>query len=587
MDEREQNALTEQSVALRQELKVWEREFAAGNDGRKAGREDIKQNSHIAQKYKDYNRIRDILAGKIPAKQLPKPKPRASEPTAPRSSKRKSPSNTYGTPAKRRAVVESHTPSQIHPHPSTSGPFDTPSANRLLFTPQKPRVIGPTPQKDGKFLGIFDAMPSGDEVSPLKQSAAPADAPSIQETPRKSKNVDEAIMATPSAARHERTPQSSSKRFLLDTFVTPLKRRRGSNEGSAKRASSLTPSSVSKLNLSTPSFLRRDNRIGALAAISEDAGDALSPPAPRMPKRSLVRGLSSMLASLREMQEEALDDDLDALREMESGLPPPNAGPKQTLPKPQAPKPQESVQVGDSHQLTDFPFIDFHDDLDALREMESGLPPPNAGPKQTLPKPQAPKPQESVQVGDSQQLTDFPFIDFPDLDFNNGGKDADDELGEREQAIADRDGKLPVHKKKGQKRTTRKVNIRPVRTKAPVQEAAPATYSDSEDDEYGAGEDDGQDGDTQNPDLVPDTQEGFEADSLPLYKAVRNFDSGSDSGTEYTASEGGTRYKRSKQKATGRKQKVGAQAHTNYKRMKLKNSGAKGGRVGGKFGRRR
>ncbi|KFY58162.1 hypothetical protein V496_06229, partial [Pseudogymnoascus sp. VKM F-4515 (FW-2607)] len=534
MDEREQNALTEQSVALRQELKVWEREFAAGNDGRKAGREDIKQNSHIAQKYKDYNRIRDILAGKIPAKQLPKPKPRASEPTAPRSSKRKSPSNTHGTPAKRRAVVESHTPSQIHPHPSTSGPFDTPSANRLLFTPQKPRVIGPTPQKDGKFLGIFDAMPSGDEVSPLKQSAAPADAPSIQETPRKSKNVDEAIMATPSAARHERTPQSSSKRFLLDTFVTPLKRRRGSNEGSAKRASSLTPSSVSKLNLSTPSFLRRDNRIGALAAISEDAGDALSPPAPRMPKRSLVRGLSSMLASLREMQEEALDDDLDA-----------------------------------------------------LREMESGLPPPNAGPKQTLPKPQAPKPQESVQVGDSQQLTDFPFIDFPDLDFNNGGKDADDELGEREQAIADRDGKLPVYKKKGQKRTTRKVNIRPVRTKAPVQEAAPATYSDSEDDEYGAGEDDGQDGDTQNPDLVPDTQEGFEADSLPLYKAVRNFDSGSDSGTEYTASEGGTRYKRSKQKATGRKQKVGAQAHTNYKRMKLKNSGAKGGRVGGKFGRRR
>lgn len=341
-------------------------------------------------------------------------------------------------------------------------------------------------------------------------------------------------MATPSAARHSRTPQSSSKRFLLDTFVTPLKRRRGSNDEGAKRAGSLTPSSVSKLNLSTPSFLRRDNRIGALPAISEDAANALSPPAPRMPKRSLVRGLSSMLASLREMQEEALDDDLDA-----------------------------------------------------LREMEGGPPPPNAGPKQALPKPQAPKLQESIQVGDSQQLTDFPFIDFPDLDFNNGGKDAENALGEKEQAIADRDSKLPVYKKKGQKRTTRKVNIRPVRTKAPVQEAAPTTYSDDEDGEYGAGQDDTQVGDAQNPDLVPDTQEGFEADSLPLYKAVRNFDSGSDSGTEYTASEGGTRYKRSKQKMTGRKQKVGAQVHTNYKRMKLKNSGAKGGRVGGKFGRRR
>ncbi|KFY06477.1 hypothetical protein V491_08602, partial [Pseudogymnoascus sp. VKM F-3775] len=118
MDEGERDALTEQSVALRQELKVWEREFAAGNNGQKAGREDIKQNSHIAQKYKDYNRIRDILAGKIPAKPLPKQKPKASpEGSAPRPSKRKSPSNTHGTPAKRRAVVESETPSQQRPQP--------------------------------------------------------------------------------------------------------------------------------------------------------------------------------------------------------------------------------------------------------------------------------------------------------------------------------------------------------------------------------------------------------------------------------------------------------------------------------------
>ena len=47
MDEGERNVLSEQSVVLRQELKVWEREFATRNDGRKAGREDIKQNSQI------------------------------------------------------------------------------------------------------------------------------------------------------------------------------------------------------------------------------------------------------------------------------------------------------------------------------------------------------------------------------------------------------------------------------------------------------------------------------------------------------------------------------------------------------------
>jgi hypothetical protein len=47
MDEGERNVLSERSVVLRQELKVWEREFAAGNGGMKAGREDIKQNSQI------------------------------------------------------------------------------------------------------------------------------------------------------------------------------------------------------------------------------------------------------------------------------------------------------------------------------------------------------------------------------------------------------------------------------------------------------------------------------------------------------------------------------------------------------------
>lgn len=33
--------------ALRQDLKVWEKSFAAQNEGRKAGREDIKANADI------------------------------------------------------------------------------------------------------------------------------------------------------------------------------------------------------------------------------------------------------------------------------------------------------------------------------------------------------------------------------------------------------------------------------------------------------------------------------------------------------------------------------------------------------------
>jgi hypothetical protein len=40
--------LSEQtSVQLRQELKVWEKQFTNDNGGRKAGREDIKANASI------------------------------------------------------------------------------------------------------------------------------------------------------------------------------------------------------------------------------------------------------------------------------------------------------------------------------------------------------------------------------------------------------------------------------------------------------------------------------------------------------------------------------------------------------------
>jgi hypothetical protein len=47
MEAEEREKLSNQSCALRQELKVWEREFAAENGGRKAGRDDVKQHPSI------------------------------------------------------------------------------------------------------------------------------------------------------------------------------------------------------------------------------------------------------------------------------------------------------------------------------------------------------------------------------------------------------------------------------------------------------------------------------------------------------------------------------------------------------------
>lgn len=41
--------ITNQAVGLRAELKVWEKDFASSHGGKKAGREDIKQNPEIGR----------------------------------------------------------------------------------------------------------------------------------------------------------------------------------------------------------------------------------------------------------------------------------------------------------------------------------------------------------------------------------------------------------------------------------------------------------------------------------------------------------------------------------------------------------
>jgi DNA replication regulator SLD2 len=47
MQDKEHEELTEKSNALRIELKVWEKNFAAANNGQKASRDDIKKHPDI------------------------------------------------------------------------------------------------------------------------------------------------------------------------------------------------------------------------------------------------------------------------------------------------------------------------------------------------------------------------------------------------------------------------------------------------------------------------------------------------------------------------------------------------------------
>lgn len=239
----------------------------------------------------------------------------------------------------------------------------------------------------------------------------------------------------------------------------------------------------------------------------------------RLPRKPLARGLSSILAGLRKQEDDAADEELENLREMEA---------------------MENDQ--------------------ALGKDTTSKP---------APKPKAPTiTEDEVLVADSQP--GFPLGGFDD-------EAQFDSNPEEDTTNLDRDGKpLKVYKKKGQKRTTRRVKMKPTRTKpSSTTTKAPADF-DSDDELAG-----------DHTEVIPETQNAdAEEEQAGFADSARNFAS-DDSQSEYTASEGGTRYRRpeqKKRKVMGKDgkiksvaRKVSAAAHQNFKRLKLRNSGAKGG----------
>lgn len=536
MDDTERQRYAAQSTDIRVQLKQWENDFAKDHHGKKPGRDDIKGNPEIgmslfavfpsrhassncilitsctAQLYKTYNKVRDMLAGKIPPP--PPPQPKADK----TSRKRKSPEPPSQSPSKRRFGPD-QTPSRLHVYSQTGENAVTPSLNRKLFSPAVPTSIGPTPQRDGRVLGLFDALPFKNvDETPTK----PADKRSINDT-----NVVGTIQATPcksakftspeSAVKPRRTPMSSTKRNILNEFMTPLKKR-DCNIGSK------TPSgTISRLQFDTdtPAFLRR----APMPSVDENSA-FISPEPIRLPRKSLVRGLSSVVADLRKLQEDELDDDLDALREMENeGAPSNRATVTSSKPESQPQTKDDNVLVEDS-QLRNLPLGGFDDE----------------------------------GMYDSQA--------------ENEG------LG--------RDGQpLRVYKKKGQKRTTRRVNMRPVRSKRPSEAA-----------------DDAQNSDSEGEDVVPETQLGAskqdldEDDELALDLSGSDFDGSDaeDDAPKKTKRKAGKKAAKKTAKEQVEKEgkvkkvarKVNELAHANFKRLKLRNNGAKGGAgYNSKFRRRR
>ncbi|RDA84976.1 hypothetical protein CP532_3866 [Ophiocordyceps camponoti-leonardi (nom. inval.)] len=263
------------ATELRAQLKRWENDWATAHGGSKPGRQDIKDNPDIAEKYKEYARVRDKLADKVPP-----PPPPARDGRSKRSAQ----------------PLPSETPLKRTKHNDDEDLVHTPAISRKLFGSSKLTSLDPTPQRDGQVLGLFDLLVEQELTTPSKRTrdgnaATPSKRGDVQATPSKRIiNVDEL----------GRTPTSSSRRRCLT--ATP------------SRKETRTPTSKSKIQFDTPAFLRRHEAVTA----GPGDGQTWDAPAPlKLPRKPLGRSLSAIVAGLRRVEEQALDDDLEALREAE------------------------------------------------------------------------------------------------------------------------------------------------------------------------------------------------------------------------------------------------------------------------------
>ncbi|KAF2031057.1 hypothetical protein EK21DRAFT_64140 [Setomelanomma holmii] len=271
---------------LRNDLKIWEKTFAAQHGGRKAGRDDIKANEEISSKYKEYNKLR----GKLSA---------AAAPQTPskRTTSRRATHDVERTP---KPIARAQISTPLKRKRETELASEAIPQSPEFLSPQGPSFIGPTPQRDGIVLGLFDLLPVG---TPSKRRAVLANVElNVVQTPSKKGQEAGSETSLESRARGERTPLSTGKRFMLNQFVTP-KKRKLDEEG--------TPSSTAR-GLATPAFLRRGNVLGAI-----DETDKTTPrPAP-WKRRGLGRSLSAMIQAMKKDEDDKLDEEADIMREME------------------------------------------------------------------------------------------------------------------------------------------------------------------------------------------------------------------------------------------------------------------------------
>ncbi|KAG8622960.1 hypothetical protein KVT40_007936 [Elsinoe batatas] len=459
---------------LKYELKLWERSFASANDGRKATKADIKADTVIAAKYRQYSQL------SRPKDQI-RASPRKSQHVLDSQTEERAAEQQMGTPSKSRTIFVSprKTPGNTEKHAALS---PTPQALRMR--------LGPTPQKDGQILSLFEMSSAG---TPSRPRTALIDVDTnVAATPSKTQINPGIEMEDTENARPSRTPTSSGKRYMLDTFATPMKRKR--------EEIAHTPSSNRGVH-ATPQFLRRTNvlfgsKLGTVEEGDESVADRAQPP---FKKRSLARSLSSIIRGLKAQEDDKADEDLDLLRELEEDM-------------------FEPVS-NDKFRTTPSKASDPHAEKVLETQVEMPLGP------DTLP------------------LSDEETNDIGALDANGQPR--------------------KVWKKKGLKRQTKRVKMRP------RPQAKPTTVPVTDLMEFSSVKDD-----QSEHEAMPDgsdselSESGVKPVSEPTKKAGPTSD-GKDAGTDKTK----------------KPKKVSATAHANFCRLKIKNKNSKAnGR--GRFGRR-
>ncbi|KAI5806217.1 DNA replication/checkpoint protein [Geopyxis carbonaria] len=502
------------------QLKKWEYSFLKAH-GRKPAKADIEADA-IAGVYREYAKLQKALKSPKP----PKPKPADPFARAPAAADEGAPAtptkqNKHGLPPDLpiSATPKRSTAEAHWGHDIYESPPASIKRQRLFGNIVTRDEVGPTPQKTGTVLGIFDSFIG---------AASPSNTPTKPSTAKKRPHAAAGspdTFGTPTK-RNEQRVSASPNDGDDARFTTPRKRKRGHN-GILDGGSPLK-----KDIFATPVGLKR-------WAPPPDAGID-SPPAFRPPPRP-TRGLTHMLTELRELTEHAFDEEEEAMREMEAE----SAG--HTLP----PKTRATAAAK----------------MPVIAEEEPGEQPPDD--------------IDGDGDGPVQPVTGRDGFDTnPELPPLPPGAWVE------EQLVDENEGKTiegRTWKKKGLKRQTRRVKMRPVTYKTtdtgePDAEASDASASSD------ASEFDGEDGASDDDDTgekaAKRAKKAADKDVSTAATAAAKKQSLAAKGKE-AAAKGKEVVKKAARKISG-----AAHAHMNFRKLNIKNKNSKG-KGGGRFGRRR